>query len=68
MPFIADLILPDSQMEKQFKDQNLLFRDLSKIDHFFNNLKDDNETVALFENSNLFTKNDIKFLKEGLKK
>jgi hypothetical protein len=41
---------------------------LSKIDHFFNNLKDDNETVALFENSNLFTKNDIKFLKEGLKK
>ena len=41
MPFIADLILPDSQMERQFKDQKFLFRDLSKIDKFFNNLKDD---------------------------
>ena len=60
MPFIADLILPDSQMERQFKDQKILFRDLSKIDNFFNNLKNDKETVALFENSKLFTEDDVK--------
>ena len=68
MPFIADLILPDSQMERQFKDQKKLFRDLSKIDNFFNNLNDDKETVALFENSKLFTEDDVKIMKEGLKK
>jgi len=39
---------------------------LSKIDKYFNNLNDDNETVALFENSKLFTEDDIKFMKEGL--
>jgi hypothetical protein len=58
MPFIADLILPDSKMERQFKCQKSLFKDLSKMDKFFNNLKDDNETVALFENSKLFTEDD----------
>lgn len=63
MPFIADLILPDSQMERQFKDQIILFKYQSKIDKYFNNLKDDNETVALFENSKLFTEDDIKFMK-----
>lgn len=68
MPFIADLFLPDSQMERQFKDQKNLFRDLSKIDNFFNKLKDDKETVALFENSKLFTEGDIKIMKEGLQK
>jgi hypothetical protein len=40
---------------------------LSKIDKFLKNLKDDNETVALFENSKLFTEDDIKIMKEGLK-
>lgn len=55
MPFIADLIIPDSQMERQFKDQKRLFKDLSKIYQFFNNLMDDNETVALFENRKFFT-------------
>ena len=39
---------------------------MSKIDKYFNNLNDDNETVALFENSKLFTEDDIKFMKEGL--
>ena len=68
MPFIADLILPDSQMERQFKDQKRLFKDLSKIDKFFNNLKDDNETVALFENSKLFTEDEINIMKLGLQK
>jgi hypothetical protein len=47
-------------MERQFKDKKRLFRDLSKIDNFFNNLKDDKETVTLFENSKLFTEDDIK--------
>lgn len=68
MPFIADFILPDSQMETQFKDKKTFFKDLSKIDKIFNNLKDDNETVALFENSKLFTEDDINFMKEGLQK
>jgi len=68
MPFIANLILPDSQMEKQFKDQKFLFKDLSKFDQFFNILKDDNETVALFEISKFFIENDIKIMKEGLQK
>jgi hypothetical protein len=68
MPFIADLILPDSQMERQFKKKLKLFRDLSKIENFFNNLKDDKENVALFENSKLFTEDDLKIMKEGLKK
>jgi hypothetical protein len=53
-------------MERQFKNQKNLFKDLSKIDNNFNNLNDDNETVALFENSKLFTEDDIKFMKEGL--
>ena len=53
-------------MERQFKIQKRLFKDLSKIDNNFNNLNDDNETVALFENSKLFTEDDIKFMKEGL--
>jgi hypothetical protein len=53
-------------MERQFKNQKRLFKDLSKIDNNFNNLNDDNETVALFENSKLFTEDDIKFMKEGL--
>jgi regulator of sigma D len=66
MPFIADFILPDSQMERQFKIQKRLFKDLSKIYKIFNNLNDDNETVALFENSKLFTEDDIKIMKEGL--
>jgi hypothetical protein len=68
MPFIADLILPDSQMERQFKKKLKLFRDLSQIENFFNNLKDDKENVALFENSKLFTEDDLKIMKEGLKK
>ena len=45
MPFIADLILPDSQMERQFKDQKFLFRDLSKIDKFFHKITEENKKI-----------------------
>jgi hypothetical protein len=70
MPFLANLMISDNQIEKQFKDQKALFRDLSKIDKYFNSLNEDKETVALFEKSKMFSAADadIKIMKEGLQK
>lgn len=66
LPFIADVLIPDSEQEKIFKDRKKYYYEMSKTNNKFKLLEEDKTLISQFENSKLFNSEDIKTMKESL--
>jgi len=62
LPFLADVLIPDSPQEKIYKERKRLFSDANKIDREFKFLLEEKETIKTLENSKLFSKEDIEMM------
>jgi len=68
LPFIVDALKPDSDAEKIYKERRKLFIETNKLDNNFTYLKEYKETIDNLENSKLFSKEDIEYMKTELRK
>ena len=68
LPQIGKVLIPDNEMTKAYTERKALFKDLSQMDGVYKQMLEEKDAVSSLEKSNLFSDEDIKLMKEGLKK
>jgi hypothetical protein len=67
LPFIAEVILPDSEEQKIYKERKNLLKDIKGIDSKYKQLYEDSSILKSLEDSKLFSDQDITTIREEFK-
>lgn len=67
IPYLAEIILPDSPEDKIIKERKEHFKNMNKLDNFHKLLLEDKSNIELLKDSNLFSKEDINIMLNGFK-
>ena len=67
LPFIAEIILPDSEEQKIYKERKNLLKDIKGIDSKYKQLYEDSSILKSLEDSKLFSDQDITTIREEFK-
>jgi hypothetical protein len=68
LPFLGDILLPNSDADKIYKERRKLFKEVTSIDRKFLELMQDNSTISSLEKSKLFNSEDIKMMTQEFEK
>jgi len=67
LPFIAEIILPDSEEQKIYKERKNLLKDIKGIDSKYKQLYEDSSILKSLEDSKLFSDQDLITIQEEFK-
>ena len=67
LPFIAEVILPDSEEQKIYKERKNLLKDIKGIDSKYKQLYEDSSILKSLEDSKLFSDQDLITIQEEFK-
>lgn len=67
LPFIAEVILPDSEEQKIYKERKNLLKDIKEIDSKYKELYQDSSILKSLEDSKLFSDQDLITIQEEFK-
>jgi hypothetical protein len=68
LPFIADILIPDSPEEKYYKEKRKNFIDLNTLQKRQDQHIEEDKVISSLKSSGLFSQEDIDLMKEGLHK
>jgi hypothetical protein len=68
LPMLANVLLPDTPAQLEYKQRKNVFKDLTTMDSKYKEMLEEKDLISKLENSKLFSKDDIKMMKEGVSK